>query len=107
MKSLLEKQVKLPLRHCEERAKRVTKQSPYGEASHSRKEESNHVAIHNPQPHIPQTKIRLGQVRILHETKKAIFVYNGQKIWIPKSQILRIRLRRNVFEVYVKEGLVG
>ena len=46
------------------------------------------------------------QVRILHETKKAILVYNGQKIWIPKSQIYGIRLRKNVFEIYVKEGVV-
>jgi len=39
--------------------------------------------------------------------KKAIFVYNGQKIWIPKSQIYGIRLRGNIFEVYVKESVIS
>ena len=47
------------------------------------------------------------QVRILHETDKAILVDNGIKTWIPKSQIYGIRLRKNVFEVYVKESIVG
>ena len=47
------------------------------------------------------------QVRILHETKKAILVYNGQKIWIAKSQICGIRLKKDVFEVYVKESIAG
>jgi len=47
------------------------------------------------------------QVRILHETKKAILVCNGQKVWIPKSQIYGIRLRKNVFEIYVKESTIG
>ena len=47
------------------------------------------------------------QVRILRETDKAILVYNGMKIWIPKSQICGIRLKNNIFELYVKEGLVG
>jgi hypothetical protein len=61
------------------------------------------------------------QVRILHETDKAILITalfchsresgnpknNNIKIWIPKSQIYRIRLRKNVFEVYVKESVVG
>ena len=47
------------------------------------------------------------QVRILCETKKAILIDNGMKIWIPKSRIHRIRLRNTVFEIYVKEGTVG
>jgi len=47
------------------------------------------------------------QVRILHETDKAILIDNGTKIWIPKSQINRIRLRNNIFEIYVKEGVIG
>jgi len=46
------------------------------------------------------------QIRILHETDKAILVYNGMKIWIPKSQIFGIRLRKSVFEVYVKESAI-
>ena len=47
------------------------------------------------------------QVRILHETDKAVLVDNGIKIWIPKSRIHGIRLRNNVFEIYVKESTVG
>jgi len=46
------------------------------------------------------------QVRILHETDKAILVYSGMKTWIPKSQIHGIRLRKNVFEIYVREGII-
>ncbi len=46
------------------------------------------------------------QVRILHETDKAILIYNGRNFWIPKSRIRKIRLRKNVFEVYVKEGMM-
>ena len=47
------------------------------------------------------------QVRILHETDKAILIYNGMKIWIPKSQVNRIRLRNNIFEIYIREGVIG
>jgi len=47
------------------------------------------------------------KVRILHETEKAILIDNGMKIWIPKSQIYGIRLRNNIFEIYVKESTVG
>ena len=55
----------------------------------------------------PKPKYTWAQIRILHETDKAILVYNGRKIWIPKSQIYGIKLRNNVFEVYVREGIVG
>ena len=44
-------------------------------------------------------------VRILKETDKAILVENGRKIWIPKSQILKIRLRKEAFEIYVRVDL--
>lgn len=47
------------------------------------------------------------QVRIIHETDKAILVDNGKKIWIPKSRINGIRLKNNSFEVYTKESTVG
>ena len=47
------------------------------------------------------------QIRILYETDKAILVYNGRKFWIPKSRICRIRLRKNTFEIYVKESTIG
>ena len=55
----------------------------------------------------PKPKYIWAQVRILHETEKAILVYSGIKIWIPKSQIHRIRLKNNVFEIYVRENIVG
>jgi hypothetical protein len=46
-------------------------------------------------------------VRILHETNKAILVECGAKTWIPKSRIYGIRLKKNIFEVYVKERTIG
>ena len=55
----------------------------------------------------PKEKYVWAQVRILHETDKAILVNNGMKIWIPKSRICGIRLRNNIFEIYVKESTVG
>ena len=47
------------------------------------------------------------KIRILHETEKAILIDNGMKIWIPKSQIYGVRLRNNIFEIFVKESTVG
>lgn len=47
------------------------------------------------------------RVRIFRETEKAILVYNGGNAWVPKSQILDIRLRGNTFEIYVKEGTLA
>ena len=47
------------------------------------------------------------KIRILHETGKAILIDNGRKFWIPKSRIYGIRLRNNIFEIYVKESSVG
>jgi len=55
----------------------------------------------------PKEKRVWAQVRILHETDRAILIYNGGKSWIPKSQIYGIRLRNNTFEIYVKESSVG
>ena len=46
------------------------------------------------------------QVRILHETEKAILAENDMKIWIPKSRIQKIRLRNNIFEIYVMEVIL-
>ena len=40
-------------------------------------------------------------VRILKETDKAILVDNGRRLWIAKSQIYKIRLKKGVFEVYI------
>lgn len=47
------------------------------------------------------------KIRILHETEKAILIDNGMKIWLPKSRIHRIRLKNNIFEIYVRESTVG
>lgn len=44
------------------------------------------------------------QARILHETDQALLAYNGMKIWIPKSRIGRIKLRNNIFEIYILEA---
>ncbi len=55
----------------------------------------------------PKEKYIWAQIRILHETDKAILVDNGMKIWVPKSRIYRIRLKNNIFEIYVKESTVG
>jgi len=55
----------------------------------------------------PKEKYVWARVRILHETDKAIVIDNGTKIWIPKSKIYGIRLRKNIFEIYVRESTVG
>ncbi len=55
----------------------------------------------------PKEKYVWARVRILHETERAILIDNGMKIWIPKSRIYGIRLRNNIFEIYVKESTVG
>jgi hypothetical protein len=55
----------------------------------------------------PKERYIWAPIRIIHETDKAILVNNGRKLWIPKSRILGIRLRKNTFEVYVKESTGG
>jgi len=55
----------------------------------------------------PKEKYIWVQVRIVHETDKAVLIDKGMKTWIPKSRICKIRLKNNVFEIYVKEGTVG
>ena len=55
----------------------------------------------------PREKYIRAKVRILHETDKAILVYNGRKIWIPKSRIHGIRLRNGIFEIHVRERDIG
>ena len=52
----------------------------------------------------PEEKHIWFQVRILHETDKAILVSNNTKFWIPKSRIHGIRLKNSNFEVLVKES---
>ena len=55
----------------------------------------------------PKERYAWAQVRILHETDKAILVYNGRKFWIPKSRIYGVRLNNNIFEIYVKSRAFG
>ena len=55
----------------------------------------------------PEEKHVWAQIRILHETEKAILVDNGSRLWIPKSRIKGIRLRDQKIEVYVEESVVG
>jgi len=55
----------------------------------------------------PKEKYVWAQIQILHETDKAVLIDNGMKIWIPKSRIYGIRLRKNVFEIYIKESAIG
>ena len=55
----------------------------------------------------PEERYIWAPVRIIHETDKAILVDNGRKIWIPKSRISGIRLRKNTFEIYTRQSMVG
>ena len=44
--------------------------------------------------------------RLYYETNKAVLVYIDKKIWIPKSQIYNVRLRKCIFEIYIKENII-
>ena len=55
----------------------------------------------------PKPRYMWVQVKILHETKKAVLFENVEKMWIPKSQIRKIRLKHDIFEIYVREGMIG
>lgn len=55
----------------------------------------------------PKPRYVWTQIRLLHETDKAILVNSKPDIWIPKSQICRIRLKNGVFEVYIREDILG
>ncbi len=55
----------------------------------------------------PEEKYIWTLVWFLREIDKATLVHNGMKIWVPKSRIHRIWLRSNVFEIYVKENVIG
>lgn len=54
----------------------------------------------------PEEKRIWVKIRIIHETDKAILVYNSRKIWVPKSRIYGIRLKNNTFEIYVEERTI-
>jgi len=53
-------------------------------------------------PNYPKEKYIWAKIRVVHETDKAIMIDNGMKIWIPKWRIHRIRLRNNIFKIYVQ-----
>ncbi|MFA4888777.1 MAG: hypothetical protein WC628_04300 [Candidatus Omnitrophota bacterium] len=55
----------------------------------------------------PKERYIWTQIRIIHETDKAILVDNGRKFWIPKSRIYGIRLKNKAFEIYIKETVLG
>jgi len=56
----------------------------------------------------PRQKKIWVKVRFVHETEKAVLVLcEGRKTWIAKSRIYKIRLRKGVFEVYVRKSMVG
>ena len=51
----------------------------------------------------PEERYIWAPIRIIHETDKAILADNGRKLWIPKSRICEIRLKNDIFEIYIKE----
>ena len=53
----------------------------------------------------PKERYAWAPIRIIRETDKAILADNGRKLWIPKCQICRIRLKNDAFEIYVKENV--
>jgi hypothetical protein len=55
----------------------------------------------------PKERLIWARVRIIHETDKAVLVDNGRKTWISKSRIYRIRLRKNSFEIYTINSILG
>lgn len=54
----------------------------------------------------PENRYIWVQVKIIHETNKAILVDQGRKVWIAKSQIAKIRLRKRRFEIYVRKNML-
>jgi len=56
-----------------------------------------HIPYYNPSRYPIERKIWV-KVRFLYETEKAVLVLcEGRKIWIAKSRIYKIRLRKGVF----------
>ena len=64
------------------------------------------IPYYNPSKY-PQEKKIWVKVRFLYETEKAVLVLcEGRKIWIVKLRIYIIRLRKGVFEVYVRKSTI-
>jgi len=67
-----------------------------------------HWLFYNYPPKYPLGRKIWVKIRFIHETDKAILVYcDGKKIWISKSRIYKIRLRKGVFEVWVNESTIN
>lgn len=65
------------------------------------------IPYYHPSKYSPKKKIWV-KVRFLHETEKAVLVLcEGRNIWIAKSRIYKTRLRKGVFEIYVKKSMFG
>ncbi len=63
--------------------------------------------FYNYHPRYPYQKKIWIKIRFIHETDKAILVYcNGKKLWIPKSRVYKIKLRKGVFEIWIKENII-
>ena len=54
----------------------------------------------------PKERYIWAKIRILHETNKAVLVDNGRRFWISKSRIYRIRLRKDIFEIYTTKSSI-
>jgi len=55
----------------------------------------------------PREKYVWAQMRTLDETDKTLLVDPNTRTCIPKSQIYRIRLQNNTFQIHVKKGTFG
>jgi len=67
-----------------------------------------HWLFYNSPPKYPVERKIWAKIRFIHETDKAILVYcKNEKIWIPKSRIYKIRLKKGAFEVCIRESTTG
>ena len=65
-----------------------------------------HIPYYHPPRYFREKKIWV-KVRFLYETEKAVLVFcNGRKIWIPKSRVYKVRLRKGIFEIYIEGNIV-
>ena len=61
--------------------------------------------FYNYPPKYPPRKKVWMKIRFVHETDRAVLVLcDNRKVWIPKSRIRKVRLRRDVFEILSGEG---
>jgi len=66
-----------------------------------------HWLFYNHSPKYPIERKIWIKIRFIYETEKAILVlHEGAKVWIPKSRINKIKLRKGAFWIYVKKSTV-